>query len=94
MDIDNDFFKLRIKEILSEKGMTSKQLAERMGKAPQYISNVINGGKGASIPTLIEVAKALNVEFKDLFASSNQDQSDKIFTCPKCGAKFELKEVE
>lgn len=42
-----------------------------MGKAPQYVSNIINGGKGASISTLIEVAKSLDVEFRDLFATTN-----------------------
>lgn len=71
MDINNEIFKLRIKDILLEKNMTSKELAERMGKAPQYVSNIINGGKGASISTLIEVAKTLNVEFRELFASTN-----------------------
>ena len=71
MGTDNEIFKLRIKDILSDKNMTSKELAKKMGKAPQYVSNIINGGKGASIPTLIEVAKVLDVEFRDLFAATN-----------------------
>ena len=50
---------LRIKEILKERKMTSKSLAEGMGKAPQYVSNVINGGKGVSINSLEEIAKYL-----------------------------------
>ena len=70
MGVDNEIFKLRIKDILSDKNMTSKELAEKMGKAPQYVSNIINGGKGASISTLIEVAKALNIEFRDLIATT------------------------
>ena len=59
---------LRIKEILKERNMTGKSLAESMGKAPQYISNVINGGKGVSINSLEEIAKHLEVPISSLFA--------------------------
>lgn len=78
MTENTDIFKLRIKDILSDKNMTSKELADRMGKAPQYISNIINGGKGVSIPTLIEIAKYLDVEFRDLFASTRQTDAEVI----------------
>ncbi len=78
MGTDNEIFKLRIKDILSDKNMTSKELAEKMGKAPQYISNIINGGKGASISTLIEVAKALNIEFRDLFATTKISTNSEV----------------
>lgn len=78
MDINHEIFKLRIKAILSEKNMTSKELAERMGKAPQYVSNIINGGKGVSISTLIEVAKTLNVEFRELFASPEKVKGEDL----------------
>lgn len=69
MGTDNEIFKLRIKDILSDKNMTSKELAEKMGKAPQYVSNIINGGKGASISTLTEVAKALDFDLSYLLVA-------------------------
>lgn len=75
---------LRIKEILKEKGMTAKQLAESMGKAPQYLNSVINGGKGASLNTLQEVAKALDVPIASLFADYKVNQVNYV-KCPKCG---------
>lgn len=59
---------LRIKDILKEKGLTSKALAEKLGKAPQYINNVINGGKGVSLNTLNDIARELKVPFSSLFA--------------------------
>lgn len=59
---------LRIKDILKEKGLTSKALAEKLGKAPQYINNVINGGKGVSLNTLNDIAEELKVPFSSLFA--------------------------
>ena len=69
--------KLRIKEILKSKGITSKEFAAQIGKAPQYVSNIINGGKGASMATLSEIADALGVEMGDLFTSSqNKNEND------------------
>lgn len=66
--MEKEVLKLRVKDILNEKGMTSKELAEKMGKSKQYISNIITGGKGMSIATLADIAKILDVEFRDLFA--------------------------
>ncbi len=63
---------LRIKEILVSKGMTAKALAEKMGKAPQYVSNIINGGKGMSVATLTEIAINLDIDFWQLFASPEE----------------------
>lgn len=60
--------KLRIKDILKEKGISSKELAISLGKAPQYVSNIINGGKGASLSTLNEISEALGVGMGELFA--------------------------
>lgn len=59
---------LRIKDILKEKGITNKSLAERLGKAPQYINNIINGGKGVSLNTLNDIATELKMPVSSLFA--------------------------
>lgn len=66
--MEKELPKLRIKEILKEKGISQIELAEKMGKSKQYISNIFTGGKGMSIATLVEIAKILDVEFRDLFA--------------------------
>lgn len=66
---------LYIKDILKYKGITSKELATMLGKAPQYISNIINGGKGASLSTLEEIATALNTPMWQLFAKPNEVRS-------------------
>lgn len=66
--MEKELPKLRIKEILKEKGISQIELAEKMGKSKQYISNILAGGKGMSIATLVEIAKILDVEFRDLFA--------------------------
>lgn len=87
----------RIKEILIEKGLRSKDLADRLGKSKQYISNVINETGNVSITMLSDIAKALNVEIWELFASKKEiigDDGDdnNTITCPVCQSKFELKE--
>jgi transcriptional regulator with XRE-family HTH domain len=74
--MEKELPKLRIKEILNEKGMTSKELAEKMGKSKQYISNILTGGKGMSIATLVEIAKILDIEFRDLFAFTRDNHSE------------------
>lgn len=66
--MEKELPKLRIKEILKEKGISQIELAEKMGKSKQYISSILTGGKGMSIATLVEIAKILDVEFRDLFA--------------------------
>ena len=82
---------LRIKEILKERNMTGKSLAESMGKAPQYISNVINGGKGVSINSLEEIAKHLNVPISSLFADYNRGNgASGELRCPHCGKEIKI----
>lgn len=82
---------LRIKEILKEHNMTGKLLAESMGKAPQYISNVINGGKGVSINSLEEIAKHLDVPISSLFADYNGGNgASGLFKCPHCGKELKV----
>lgn len=82
---------LRIKEILKERNMTGKSLAESMGKAPQYISNVINGGKGVSINSLEEIAKHLEVPISSLFADYNANNITMGHSvCPYCGHELTI----
>ena len=85
---NKDMAELRIKEILKERNMTGKSLAESMGKAPQYISNVINGGKGVSINSLEEIAKHLNVPISSLFADYKSSSGSLV--CPHCGKELKI----
>lgn len=50
-----------IKRTMQQLGVTTKELAERMGKSPQNVSNIVNGGKNMSMNTLQQVADALGV---------------------------------
>ena len=76
---------LRIKEILKEKGMTQKELAQKMGVAEMSVSKSINGNPGLS--TIEKIADALGVEVSELFAPSRN-----VIRCPRCGAVLEFSE--
>ncbi len=60
---------LRIKEVCKEKGVQLKEVAEKMGIAPESLSRIIKGNP--QIETLEKVALALEVDITDLFYKSN-----------------------
>lgn len=82
---------MNIDKLLIQKGMTKAMLAERMGILPQ---NVNANLKNPKEDTIRNIAEALGVEPWELFASKEElfTEEKNTFTCPKCGAKFELKE--
>lgn len=78
----------RIKEILDQKGMTAKQLADKMGVTPQYISGIIREQGSASVSVLSNIAKVLEVPLASLF--DDYVSSDDSFICPYCGNKLHI----
>ncbi|WP_419490977.1 helix-turn-helix domain-containing protein [Alistipes putredinis] len=83
--MDNEF---RIAEILKSKGMTQKDLAEKIGISRVGLSKAINGN--TTITTLRRISAALEVSVSELFAP----QPTNTITCPKCGTVLEVKERE
>ena len=75
----------RIKDILSEKGLTAKELSSVIGLSSVSLYNIINGKQEAS---------ALNVPFWQLFVSPEEvrPKSDALtLTCPHCGKDINIK---
>ncbi|WP_153798614.1 helix-turn-helix transcriptional regulator [Foetidibacter luteolus] len=56
----------RIKVVLAEQDITNKWLAERLSKNETTISHWCTNEKQPSLETLVDVAKALNVDVRDL----------------------------
>ena len=83
--MDNEF---RIAEILKSKGITQKDLAEKIGISRVGLSKAINGN--TTITTLRRIAAALELSVPELFAP----QPSNTITCPKCGTVLEVKERE
>lgn len=65
--MDKSSLKLRIKDILAEKGMTGVELANKLGKKKSYIYSIMAGGAATSLNSLMLLAEALDVPFYDLF---------------------------
>lgn len=57
----------RVKKLCSERGITLKQLAEKMGIKPESLSRALNGNPQLS--TLENITKTLEVDVSDLFNS-------------------------
>ena len=61
----------KVKELCSERGITIKQLAEKMKIAPESLSRAINGNPQLS--TIRKIADALGVSVTDLFDRSEDE---------------------
>ena len=79
---------LRLREVLSEKGVSGKELAEKIGVSQNTISNIVNGYNFPRPEHLVAIAKELDVDLKDLFISTKEkDLSD------PAGAIKEIKRI-
>lgn len=59
---NNSNIKLNLKEILKEKGITSKELAERLGVTAVTISYIITNKTTPSLDMVFRIANELNVK--------------------------------
>ena len=64
---------LLLKEILSEKKITGKDLAKRVGLTETSISRIVNGGQLPKLETLFKIANALDVNIRDFFPPSGSE---------------------
>jgi len=85
---------MRIREIIKEQGMTSKELAERLGMSVSALNQHINGNP--SIRVVEKIASALEVPLWQLFVSPSETaaQAGSTLICPKCGARLNVKLAE
>lgn len=68
---------LRLKEILKEKEITGKDLAEKINISVTGMSNIV---KGQSLPreeVLLQIAETLDVDLKELFISTKKKSEPK-----------------
>lgn len=63
----------RIKVVLVEKKRTNKWLAEQLGKDPATVSKWCTNTAQPGLETLLEIARALEVDVKDLLNSTRDD---------------------
>jgi len=56
----------RIKEVLEEKGIKQKWLAEKLGKSYNMVNSYVQNRKQPRLKVLYEIAKVLDVSVKEL----------------------------
>lgn len=62
----------RIKVVLVEEGRTNKWLAEKLAKNTATVSRWCTNEMQPSLETLVEIAKVLNVDVKELLVSTKK----------------------
>lgn len=82
--------KFRIKNIIAAKGMTIKEVAEKMGITPQTLGNIVNEKNNPNISTLERIAKVLDVPVSSLF-TDYLEQCSSVVICPHCGGRIHIK---
>jgi transcriptional regulator with XRE-family HTH domain len=60
----------RLKVVLVEQQRTSKWLAEQLGKDPATVSKWCTNTVQPDLKTLLDIARCLNIDVKDLLNSS------------------------
>lgn len=78
----------RIKELLKERNMTQKELAQRIGVSAVSLNRYMTGNP--SVSSLEKIAEALDVEISELFVHRKVGETDTSITCPHCGNKFHI----
>ena len=90
----NENISHKVKELCRDKGVTIKELAEKMDIAPESLSRAINGNPQLS--TIRKIAEALGVSVTDLFDRS-EDELLAIVVCAgvthTATTKAELKKI-
>ncbi len=67
--------KLRIREVMLEKGISVNEMSEKLGITRQSFYSIVNGNP--TMDTLIRIAKFLGVNIKELFKDeSNRNISN------------------
>ena len=62
---------LRVKSICKLQGITLKELADRMEVSPEAVTRMLSENGNPTLSTLINIAKALNVQVYELFDDFN-----------------------
>ena len=83
--------KLRIKEILKEKGMSQIELAQELGMTPVALSQRMNGHLSCTTEFMEKVAQVLGVSFISLI----EDDTSRVVSTFTSGEKHcEIREVK
>ena len=70
---------LRLNEIIKEKEINSKVLAEKVDVSPNTISRIANGGSFPSGDLLVKIAEVLDVDIRELFIPTKEATKEAVY---------------
>lgn len=80
---------MRIRDIIEQQGITSKEVADKIGISVSALNQNISGNP--SVKVLEKIATALGVPTWQLFASPEEVAGGKgDFVCPHCGNPIKI----
>lgn len=77
---EDDFIKVlgfKVKKLRKEQGLSQEQLAEKIDKSVDTVSNIERGKVAPRLDTALEIATALDVELFELFQVYDMSVEDK-----------------
>lgn len=63
----------RIKEVLEEKGIKQKWLADKLGKSYNMVNGYVQNRQQPRLEVLYEIANILDIEVKELLKSNKEN---------------------
>lgn len=63
----------RIKEVLEEKGIKQKWLAEKIGKSYNMVNSYVQNRRQPSVEILFQIAEVLDIDVKELLVSTKTE---------------------
>lgn len=78
MDSLKKFFGQRVKELRKSQNLTQEQLAEKIEMDTQNLCKMENGNHFPQTKNLNKIAKALNVDIKELFEYEHFNSKEKL----------------
>lgn len=79
--------KLRVKEILKEKGITGRDLSLKINMSEVGFYKMLSESGNPPLKRLIEISEALEVDIIDLF----ENKKTANLRCPHCGNDLNVK---
>lgn len=85
---------LRLKELLKEKGITGKELAEKVDVTENAISMIINNKRQPRFDLLSQIAEVLDVDIRELFIPTKVDVKRETVFVKKDGDFIPIGEIK
>lgn len=78
---------VKIGSVLKQKNMTQKELAEKMGCSPQFVSTLLKGSENLTLETICKIEKVLEIKLINVVsvetASDYVSEYETVLSLPK-----------